>query len=255
MWSEQQSTKAVKTQFPNCPETLVMLGSGWNHALSLTRIEKRVGYSELFGVETSVPGHSGELVVGNLEGKRVVFMSGRFHLYEGYSASEATMPIKVLAKLGVKRMVVTSASGALNPEYQVGDFVVLSDLLTLFLRSNPLVGPQFLDMSSVFDAEWVKQAKLAIEDLGLTQRSGVYAYVQGPHFESPADKRALLALGADCVGMSTVPEVLMARQIGLKVLGLSLITNLAFVKHDHHDVMAAAEKSSKAMAELIKRVI
>lgn len=254
MWSEQKCLEIARITLPDCPETLVMLGSGWNHALTLTDVAYRVSYGELFGVETSVPGHSGEMVVGMLAGKRVIFMSGRFHLYEGYSASEATTPIRVLAKLGVKRMIVTSASGALNPEYQVGDFVVLSDLLTLFLRSTPLLGPQFLDMSMIFDPEWQDRARLAINELGLTQRAGVYAYVQGPHFESPSDKRALLKLGADCVGMSTVPEVLMAKQLGIKVLGLSLITNLAFVKHDHRDVMAAAERSSKQMAELIKRV-
>lgn len=255
MWSEVKCLEAVKTKVLNCPETLVMLGSGWNHALSLAKVEYRVSYGELFGVETSVLGHSGEMVVGMLADKRVIFMSGRFHLYEGYSASEATTPIRVLAQLGVKRMVVTSASGALNPDYRVGDFVVLSDLLTLFLRSTPLVGPQFLDMSASFDAQWQVKAKQVIEDLKLTPQSGIYAYVQGPHFESPADKRALLSLGADCVGMSTVPEVLMARQLGLKVLGLSLITNLAFVKHDHRDVMAAAQRSSDKMAKIIQRVI
>lgn len=255
MWDETKCLEQAQKLLPNCPETLVMLGSGWNHALSLTKVEYRVSYGELFGVETSVPGHSREMVVGMLAGKRVIFMSGRFHLYEGYSATEVTTPIRALASLGVKRMIVTSASGALNPDYQVGDFVVLSDLLTLFLRSTPLLGPQFLDMSMIFDPSWQERAKQAIEELGLTCRTGVYAYVQGPHFEPPADKRALLTLGADCVGMSTVPEVLMARQLGIKVLGLSLITNLAFVKHDHHDVMAAAERSSQQMAELIQRVI
>lgn len=247
--------EAVKTKVPNCPETLIMLGSGWNHALTLTQIESRISYSDLFGVQTSVPGHTGETVVGVLAGQRVLFMSGRFHLYEGYTATEATLPIRAFTAAGVKRMVVTSASGALNPDYQVGDFVVLSDLLTLFLRSTPLIGPQFLDTSAVFDSKWQAQAKRMIVELKLPARSGTYAYVQGPHFESPADKRALLKLGADCVGMSTVPEVLMARQLGLKVLGLSLITNLAFVKHDHRDVMVAAERSSDQMAEIIQRVI
>lgn len=255
MWDEKTSLKAVKSKLPNCPETLVILGSGWNHALSLTLVEYRVSYTELFGVETSVPGHSGEMVVGELADQRVIFMSGRFHLYEGYTATQATLPIRLLSQMGVKRMIVTSASGSLNKEYKVGDFLVISDLLTLFLRSNPLLGPRFLDMSSIFDTEWQDKAKRVIEEMGMTYRSGVYGYVQGPHFESPTDKRALMTLGADAVGMSTVPEVLMAKQLGLKVLGLSLITNLAFVKHDHKDVMAAAEKSSKQMAELIKRVI
>jgi purine-nucleoside phosphorylase len=232
-----------------------MLGSGWNHVLTFAKVESRVSYSELFGVTPSVPGHSGEAIIAELGGKRILFMSGRFHLYEGYTAAEATLPIKLFVQAGVKAIVVTSASGALNPEYKVGDFVVLADLLTLFLRSNPLLGPQFLDMSSVFDPGWQAKAKEVIEGSGFTPRSGVYAYVPGPHFETPTDKRALLGLGADCVGMSTVPEVIMAKQMGAKVLGLSLITNLAFVKHDHKDVMAAAERAREQMAQVIKGLI
>ncbi len=255
MWSEKESLKVAQKLIPVCPKTLIMLGSGWSHAIQLARIESRFSYEEVFGAGSGVPGHSGELIVATLGGSRVIFMSGRFHLYEGYSATEATRPITVLGKLGVERVVITSASGALNPSYKVGDFVVLADLLTLFIRSNPLVGPQFLDMSQVFDLEWQAQAKQAMAKLKLNTVSGIYAYVPGPHYETPADKRALLLLGADCVGMSTVPEALMARQMGMKVLGLSLITNLAFVKHDHKEVMAAANESASKMAKLIEAVI
>ncbi len=235
--------------------TLIILGSGWNRALSLAQITKRIPYAEIFGKGTSVPGHAGELVYGLLAGKEVVFMSGRFHLYEVYSGVDATSPIKFLANEGVERMIVTSASGALNPEYEVGDFVILSDLLTIFLKSNPLIGPEFIDMSSVFDQKWRDQAIKASQKLKLSYREGIYAYMSGPHYESPADKRALRILGADCVGMSTVPEVLVAKQLGLDILGLSFITNLAFVKHDHHDVVAAAENSAAKMAELLAKVI
>lgn len=255
MWSEKTCLEKIKKAVPDMPETLVILGSGWNKVLDISKIESRTNYSDLFGVKTSVPGHSGELVIASLAGKRCAFMSGRFHLYEGYSATEATLPIKLLAQLGMKKMIVTSASGALNPEYKVGDFVVLNDLLTLFLKSNPLSGPQFIDMSCVFDQEWREKAVQEIERLGLRKRSGVYAYMSGPHYETPADKRALLVLGADCVGMSTVPETLMARQMGCIVLGLSFITNLAFVKHDHKEVVAAAELSSQKMAQLIEKIV
>ena len=255
MWSEQEALKIGKKLIDNCPATLVMLGSGWNHALDLAKIETRVSYSELFGATATVPGHTGEAVIASLRGKRVLFMSGRFHLYEGYSAYEATMPIRVFARLGVKKVIITSASGALNPDYRVGDFVVLGDLLTLFLRSNPLVGPQFLDMSQVFDLEYQAVAKAGIAKLKMRMQSGVYAYVPGPHYETPSDKKALMSLGADCVGMSTVPEALMARQLGIRVLGLSLITNLAFVKHDHKEVMAAAQASAKKMGALIAEVV
>jgi len=245
----------MKQVINNCPDTLVILGSGWNKALERTRVETKYSYLELFGNAASVPGHSGELVIGQIGQKRVAFMSGRYHLYEGYSGIEATEPIESLAKAGVKRMVVTSASGALNPEYQVGDFVVLSDLLTLFLKSNPLIGPKFVDMSAVFSDTLRQRAVEAIQSLKRQVREGVYAYVSGPHYETPTDKRALLMLGADCVGMSTVPEVLRARALGLEILGLSFITNLAFVKHDHKDVIAAAELSAEAMADLIEKIV
>lgn len=255
MWELEKTRKILAKVIKNCPKTLVILGSGWNHALKLAKIETRVGYDKLFGIKTSVPGHSGELVVGEIEHKRVVFMSGRFHLYEGYTGQEATSPIAALLGMGVERVVVTSASGALNPRYKVGDFVVIDDLLTIFLRSNPLVGPKFLDMSQVFDPAWMELAKKEIRKLTLVPRSGVYAYMPGPHYESFADKKALKILGADCVGMSTVPEVLTAKAWGAKVLGLSLITNLAFVKHDHLEVMAAAKVAETQMGRLIGKVV
>lgn len=245
----------MKQIINNCPDTLVILGSGWNKALERTEVEQRYSYKDIFGNAASVPGHTGELVIGRIGQKRVVFMSGRYHLYEGYTGIEATEPIASLAMAGVKRMVVTSASGALNPTYKVGDFVVLSDLLTLFLKSNPLVGPKFIDMSQVFSPSWREHTIGTLKTLKLPVQEGVYAYAPGPHYETPTDKRALALLGADCVGMSTVPEVLRARELGIEILGLSFITNLAFVKHDHKDVIAAAEHSAEAMADLIEKIV
>ena len=245
----------MKVLIENCPETLVILGSGWNRALERTEVEAKYSYQELFGTAASVPGHTGELIIGKIGKTRVAFMSGRYHLYEGYTGTVATEPIAKLAKAGVKRMIVTSASGALNQNYKVGDFVVLTDLLTLFLKSNPLIGPKFVDMSQVFSTLWREKTIKSLTDLNLPTQEGVYAYVPGPHYETPTDKRALLMLGADCVGMSTVPEVLRARELGLEILGLSFVTNLAFVKHDHKDVIAAAERSAEAMADLIEKVV
>lgn len=240
---------------PACPETLVILGSGWNKALSKTEVTNRIPYAQAFGHATTVPGHSGELVYGVIGGTKVVFMSGRFHLYEGYSGTVATEPLALLHNAGVRRVVITSASGALNPDYRVGDTVVLSDVLTLFLKSHPLVGPDFVDMSSVFDPAWRQHTLSVLKARDIVPREGVYAYMSGPHYETPADKRALAQLGADCVGMSTVPELLRARSLGMQVLGLSLITNLAFVKHSHQEVVAAANASSEQMAELIEQVV
>jgi purine-nucleoside phosphorylase len=255
MRSENQACSALKSLTHEFPTMVVMLGSGWNKALSLAKVEIEVSYQDIFGVESGVPGHEGKLVIAELSNKRVAFMAGRFHLYEGYSASEVTLPIQVFAKMGAKKLVVTSASGGLNPKYGVGELVVLSDLLTTFLPDNPLVGPEFVDMSQVFDEEWRQQAIQAGRAAELIAHEGVYAYMHGPHFETFADKMALRQLGADCVGMSTVPEVIRAKALGMKVLGLSLVTNLAFVSHKHEEVLAAAEAASGKLARMIQGIV
>ena len=255
MISEQESLSIVQSKIKKLPSLLIMLGTGWNKVLSEADIETEISYKDLFGVSATVPGHEGKLVVARIAEKRVAFMQGRFHLYEGYSAEEATQPIRVFAQAGVKQLVVTSASGALNESYRVGDFVILSDVLTLFLPSNPLIGPQFIDMSQAFSADLRLVAKKICVQESLSFREGIYAYMHGPHFETPADKMALHHLGADVVGMSTVPETIMARSLGLDVLGLSFVTNLAFVQHAHEDVLAAANSSSKQMVQLLSGII
>ena len=238
------------------PKTVVMLGTGWNAVLDGVKPQKVISYKELFGVDASVPGHEGKLVIATVKNKRVAFMQGRLHMYEGYTAEEVTLPIRVFAEAGMKRLLVTSAVGALNPKYTVGDFVIVQDLLTLFLAlDNPVKGPVFTDMSEVFDEKWRQQAVEACVKLKLPFQQGVHAFYHGPNFETPADKMALRNLGADICGMSMTPEVIMAKALGIKVLGLSLVTNLAFVKHAHKDVLAAANRSSKKMAALIKNVL
>lgn len=255
MFTDEQIIEKIKQKIELFPYTVVMLGSGWNKALDTVTVVHRLPYSEIFGSSAGVPGHTGELVIGTYNKQSVAFMSGRFHLYEGYSALEATAPIRAFAALGSKKLIVTSASGALNPKYQVGDFIILSDLLTLFLKDNPLKGPLFQDMSAVFDGAWRKRAIAACTELDLPFHEGVYAYMPGPHYETFADKMALRMLGADCVGMSTVPEVLQAKNCGMEVLGLSLVTNLAFVTHRHEDVVAAADRASAGMANLLSHVL
>jgi purine-nucleoside phosphorylase len=256
MKSEAEVIKILKSEVDDLPKLMVMLGTGWNAVLDEAIIETEIGYKDLFGVEASVPGHEGKLVIAKYGDKRVAFMQGRLHMYEGYSAEEATLPMRVFAKMGMKKMVVTAACGALNEKYKVGDFVLESDLITLFLAlDNPLKGPKFLDMSQVFDVEMRNIARKIIEEQELSFHEGVYAYYHGPNFETPADKRAYLTLGADVVGMSTVPETIMARWERVKVLGLAFVTNLAFVKHDHEEVMAEANKSREKMKKLLGRLI
>lgn len=232
----------------------LILGTGWNKVIDEVKVIKTWSYQKLFKVKSTVPGHEGKLIYGVLAGKPVLILAGRFHIYEGHSAQIATEPIRLLKKLGVKTLITTAAVGGLNPKYKVGDFVVLSDLLTLLLPS-PLVGPKFQDMSAAFDPNLAALAKKTISQLKLPQQSGVYFYYPGPNFETPADKRALRLLGGDVVGMSTAPETIMANHLGIKVLGLTFVTNLAFVKHNHLDVLAAATKASPQMSRLLTAIV
>lgn len=256
MFSLKKSYSVLTKTVRIFPETLVVLGSGWNHILENVNEELRIDYKALFGVGASVPGHTGELIIGELNKKRVAFMSGRFHMYEGYSAFEATAPIRLFAQAGVKNIVLTAACGALNDKYRVGDVVILNDMVTLFLAlDNPLIGPRFIDVSCVFDRGLRNWARKIAEKEDISFKEGVYAYYHGPNYETPADKRALKILGADVCGMSTVPETLVARSLDMKVLGLAFVTNLAFVKHDHKEVLKEAEKGGKKMVMLLSRLV
>lgn len=252
----EKSFEIVSKNISSFPETLIILGSGWNKLIQDMKVEKRVSYEKLFDIKTSVPGHTGELIVGTINKKRVACMSGRFHMYEGYSAFEATMPIRLFAKCGMKKLILTAACGALNEKYKVGDFVILSDMITLFLAlDNPLMGPNFIDVSEVFNLEMRKQAVRICVENDIPFHEGSYVYYHGPNFETPADKMALRFLGADVVGMSTVPETLVARSLNLSVLSFAFVTNLAFVKHDHKEVLAEANKASEKMKILLTKII
>jgi len=256
MFTSEKSFQILKNKVSSFPSTLIVLGSGWNNILKDVEINFEIGYETLFGVKTTVPGHTGKLVVGKINKKQVTFMSGRIHMYEGYSGEEATLPIRVFAKAGIKKLILTAACGALNPKYGVGDFVILSDILTLFLAlDNPLSDPQFIDVSEVFDIKMRNKARKICVNKSIPFHEGVYAYYHGPNYETPADKMALKILGADVCGMSTVPETLTARSLGIKVLGLSFVTNLAFVKHDHKEVVREAEKGSKKMMCLLQNIL
>jgi purine-nucleoside phosphorylase len=253
MLSAQQAFNVISKKIPNFPEDVAILGSGWNKAIDAKKVEIELSYSELFGVDTSVPGHEGKLVVTTIGTQRVAAMIGRFHRYEEFSSHEVTLPIRVFAQAGAKRIVITAACGALNEKYLVGDFVITSDLITLFLPDSPLKGPQFLDVSEVFDPQLRQKMRQTAVELEIPFEQGVYCYYHGPNYETPADKMALRFLGADVVGMSTVPETLMARQLGLKVVSLAFVTNLAFVKHNHVEVLAAANEASSKMVKLLDR--
>ena len=232
----------------------LILGSGWNKVIDEVKILKSWPYQKLFKVKSTVPGHDGKLIYSTLAGKKVLILSGRFHIYEGHSASVATKPIRLLKKLGVETLITTAACGGLNPKYKVGDFVVLSDVITL-LTPTPLNGANFQDMSAAYDSKLQQLATTAMARLKLPRQKGVYIYYHGPQFETPSDKRALRLLGGDVVGMSTAPETIMANHLKMKVLGLVLVTNLAFVKHNHLDVLAAANRASAKMSQLLTTIV
>ena len=232
----------------------LILGTGWNGVLIELRNSSSQSFYEIFKKQAGVPGHEGKVTKGTLYGKKCIVLSGRFHTYEGYPSSEVVETIEYFHKQGIKKVIITSACGGLNPKYQVGNVVILSDLLTLFAQS-PLVGAKFQDMSRPFSPELIANAEKAAAETSTPYQKGVYAYFRGPHFESFTDKMALRFLGADVVGMSTVPEVIMANYLRMEVLGLSLVTNLAFVKHSHEEVLAAAKASEKKLKVFVEKLI
>jgi purine-nucleoside phosphorylase len=252
----QAIVKKLKSQRSKWPDQAIILGSGWNRVVDDATVVWEQDYASLFGAATGVPGHQGRLAIIEVNGREVLAMAGRFHLYEGYTPQEATLPIHVLHGLGVTQLIVTAAAGAVNPHYQVGDVVIMRDLLTLMLGGlNPLQGAQFQDMSSIFDEKLTQVARQVLVKHSLPFQEGVYGFYHGPNYESRTDKVALRMLGADVLGMSTVPEVLMAKWLKMRVLGLAVVTNLAFVKHDHQEVMAAAEKVSQHLSQILSEIV
>jgi purine-nucleoside phosphorylase len=246
--------KILKTIKNHPPKIALILGSGWNKFIEKVKIISSWNYQDLFQVKSTVPGHTGNLIYGLLAQKPILILNGRYHIYEGHSAQKSTEPICFLKNIGVETLITTAACGALNPKYKVGDFVILKDMLTLFCQS-PLNGPDFQDLSQAYDKKLQRLAINCAKLLKLPFQNGIYVYTRGPHFETPADKKALWKLGADVVGMSTVPEVIQARALNIKVLSLAFVTNLAFVKHDHQDVLAQADKSSKHMSQLLDKIL
>jgi purine-nucleoside phosphorylase len=248
------------------PEVGLILGSGLGFfADDRIDVVGRLPYGDIEGFPVStVPGHAGQFVFGELEGKRVICMQGRFHYYEGYSMQQLTLPIRLMAKLGVKTLFVTNAAGGIHPDYTPGDFMLLSDHIN-FLGTNPLIGAhtgegaRFPDMSAVYDPDLrAKIRQQAVAD-GVDLKEGVYLATTGPSFETPAEIRAFAALGADAVGMSTVPEAIVARQLGLRVIGISCITNAAagLSKNplSHEEVSETADRVRPQFANLLASAV
>ena len=244
----------------------VILGSGLGDYAEALEDVVKLPYSEIPGLPRStVAGHAGMWCCGTLYGKRVVMMQGRFHYYEGYSMKDVTLPVRVMQKIGVKTLVVTNAAGGVNLGYHPGELMVIGDMFSMTAQ-NPLIGPnldafgpRFPDMSCAFDKELRALAHECANEQGFALREGVYAQMTGPTYETPAEIRMLRTLGADAVGMSTVPEVIVARHGGMRVLGISCITNMAAGILDqplnHAEVTETANRVKGQFRNLLDRII
>lgn len=248
------------------PTLAIVLGSGFEPAVAELEVEGRIAYREVPGfASTGVSGHAGELLVGRLGGAPVMVLSGRAHYYEGYGMGRVTFFVGVLAAYGIRDLLLTNSAGGINRRFRPGDFMVITDHINL-MGTNPLRpdAPEpafdwrrrFVDLTCVYDAGLRRQLGRAGTQCGLKLRAGVYLGVCGPSYETPAEIRAFARLGADAVGMSTVPEAVVARQCGMKVAGLSCISNLAAGRSEqgltHGEVLATAERVKSAAAQLLK---
>jgi purine-nucleoside phosphorylase len=258
-----QTTAAwLKKRCPLRPTLAIVLGSGFHHAISELQVVQSVAYAKIQGFpRPTVAGHAGELLFGHLGGTPVLMLSGRAHFYEGHEMERVTFAVRTLAAFGIQDLLLTNAAGGINPKFRPGDFMVLTDHIN-FMGANPLRGPtspglpRFVDLTETYAAGLRKQLLQAGKASNLKLRQGVYLAVSGPSYETPAEIRAFATLGADAVGMSTVPEAIAARQLGLNVVAVSCITNLAAgisrTNLSHAEVLATAEQVKKAGAKLLR---
>lgn len=256
---------AVRARCSLAPEVAVILGTGLGRLADELEMVASIPYDAIPGFPlATVETHAGRLLLGHLGGRRLVVMQGRFHAYEGYAAERLAFPVRVMCALGATTLIVSNVSGGLRPDWGVGDVVLLSDHLNL-QGDNPLAGPptgpgpRFPDLSSAYDLQLRVVARAAARDRGITLREGVYAAVQGPNLETRAEYRMLQTMGADVVGMSTVPEVIAACQEGLRVLGLSIITDLCvpdtLEPASLERIVAAARDAEPRLTGVVRAVI
>lgn len=264
-----EAANAIRARTGQKPRVGIILGSGLNDLANSVQKADVIPYADLpHWPRSTVHGHAGRLVIGELEGQAVLVMQGRVHFYEGYSMSQITLPVRVMQRLGLEMMFVTNAAGGVNPDFTPGDVMLITDNLNLVGMSgaNPLMGPnidelgpRFPDMSRSYDLELMALARQAAGENNLTLREGVYCGLSGPSFESPADLRFLKLAGADAVGMSTVPEVIVARHGGTRVLGLSGISNKANLDGStvttHEEVIEAGKVITPKVEKIIRGVL
>lgn len=262
----QESSNYIKSKINNIPEIGLILGSGLGILGDEIENPVIIKYDEIpnFPVST-VEGHSGQLVIGNLEGKVVIAMQGRFHFYEGYSMEMVTFPVRVMKELGVKTVIVTNAAGGANKDFKPGDLMIIKDHIN-FSGHHPLIGPndnrlgvRFPDMSTAYTPKYIELVKKCANELNMNIQEGVYAFFSGPTYETPAEVRMAQILGADAVGMSTAPEVIVASHSKMEVIGISCITNMAAgildQPLDHEEVIETTQKVKSEFLSLVKSVV
>lgn len=262
----KEASSYLKERIPCIPEVGIILGSGLGKLAELVTDPVVINYSDIphFPVSTVV-GHSGKLIVGTLASRRVMVLQGRFHYYEGYGMHEVTFPVRVMQLLGIKGLIVTNAAGGVNQGYHPGDLVVIKDHINL-MGDNPLrganlteLGPRFPDLSEAYNAKWREYALRLMKEHGIEPQQGIYVALSGPAYETPSEIRYLRTIGADLVGMSTVPEVIAANHGGMRVLGISCVTNMAAgilrQKLDHQEVLATADRIEKTFVRYMTELV
>ncbi|MCL6524760.1 MAG: purine-nucleoside phosphorylase [Thermoflavifilum sp.] len=262
----QESVSAIQQQIPHQASIAIVLGSGLGSFTRHVEILHRLPYSHIpHFPQSTVEGHSGELILGRVANKFMWILSGRFHYYEGYSMQEVTFPIRVIKQLGVQYLLLSNAAGGLNPQFKVGDLMVITDHINLQPehplrgRNEDALGPRFPDMSEPYSQELISRAFHIAAQKNILLRKGVYVGVQGPSFETRAEYRYLHLIGGDAVGMSTVPETIVAVHMGIKVFAMSVITDIGIRLENnvitHEEVLEAARASEPTMSVLFIELI
>jgi purine-nucleoside phosphorylase len=262
----QQTSGYLKNKIGEIPNTAIILGTGLGELANEIDNKTEISYAEIpnFPIST-VEGHSGKLIIGTLGGKRILAMQGRFHFYEGYSMKEVTFPVRVFQALGVKYLFVSNAAGGMNPSFDIGDIMLIEDHINMF-PEHPLrgknydeLGTRFPDMSEAYDKKLRMMAMQIANEKNIKLQHGVYVGVQGPTFETPAEYQFFRVIGGDAVGMSTVPEVIVANHAKMKVLAFSIITDLGvpgkIVEVSHEEVQEAAKIAQPKMAEIMRAIV
>jgi purine-nucleoside phosphorylase len=266
MYSKIQETASwLLSKMQSHPTTAIILGTGLGRLTEEIDITQVIEYKDIpnFPVST-VEGHSGRLIFGKLGDRDILAMQGRFHFYEGYSMREVTFPVRVMYEIGIKTLFVSNAAGGTNPDFEIGDLMIITDHINFF-PEHPLhgpnfpTGPRFPDMHEVYDHELIRMADAIAKEKGIKVQHGVYVGTQGPTFETPAEYKMYRILGGDAIGMSTVPEVIVAHHCGIRVFGVSVITDLGIegkiIEVSHEEVQKAADAVQPLMAEIMREMI